>query len=128
MKKYKAIPKCKQKVTASFEGFGEESQSLFSFDFTYRSTYDETAMRSAVEDVFDRFGCEVTGLDFYSVDYSSYPEYADTNVSQCGVDFSWYGDDYDDSGIVSALEEEMMALGYEVIGTDFETSFYGLDD
>lgn len=127
MKKYKAVPQGLRKVTASFEGYDEENQSIFSFDFIYRSTYDETAIRSAVEDVFDRFGCEVTGLDFYSVDYSSYPEYADKNVSQCGVDFEWYGDDYDDSGIVSALEEEMLSLGYEVIGTTFETGFYGFE-
>ena len=127
MKKYKAVPHGFHKVTASFEGYDQENQSIFSFDFTYRSTYDETAIRSVVEDVFHRFGCEVTGLDFYSVDYSSYPEYANKNVSQCGVDFSWYGDDYNDSGIVSALEEEMMSLGYEVIGSNFETSFYGLE-
>lgn len=126
MKKYKAVPHGFREVTASFEGHDEVNQSIFSFDFVWRSTYDETDIRSAVEDVFDRFGCEVTGLDFYSVDYSSYPEYADKNVSQCGVDFEWSGD-YDDRGIVSALEEEMLSLGYEVIGSNFETSFYGLE-
>lgn len=96
-------------------------QSGFSFDFIWEGAdYDNAAIKDTVEDIFDRLGLYVLGIDFESVDYSMYPEYADKNVSQCQVTFEWVND-YDDSEIIEMTEQRLATLGYEVIGTDFYT-------
>lgn len=96
-------------------------QSGFSFDFIWEGAdYDNAAIKDTIEDIFDRLGLYVLGIDFESVDYSMYPEYADKNVSQCQVTFEWVND-YDDSEIIEMTEQRLATLGYEVIGTDFYT-------
>lgn len=96
-------------------------QSGFSFDFIWEGDdYDNAAIKDTIEDIFDRLGLYVLGIDFESVDYSMYPEYADKNVSQCQVTFEWVND-YDDSEIIEMTEQRLATLGYEVIGTDFYT-------
>lgn len=93
--------------------------SQCSFDFLYDTDYDEELVELAVEKAFeDTLGHEIEGIDIHSVDYSDIPEYADSDVSQCTVDFNHLGD-YDSTAIVSALGDEMSQYDYSVIGVDF---------
>ena len=99
--------------------------SGFSFDFIYEN-YDEdatgttveSAIETAVYAAFAQCGCEATAVAFETVDYSGYPEYADKDVGQCGVDFEW-SKDYDDKRIEKTVEEELANIGVEVIGSTF---------
>lgn len=91
-----------------------------SFDFVWDDDYDGQAISTAMEQAFDELGLEMKGIDFYSVDYSMYPEYADKNVSQCGIDFDWE-DDYDQDEVSTHIHEVMQFLGYEIAG---EPDFY----
>ena len=98
--------------------------SQFSFDFLWNGEdYDEGAIQDAVESVFDSLELDVLGTSFESVDYSSYSDYADKNVSQCSVDFEW-SEDYDEAAIENMIEESVASLGHTVIGTNF----YSLDE
>lgn len=97
--------------------YGEET-SGFSFDFTFNGDYDANAIKSAVRNAFKKFGCYVTAIDFYSVDYDSYDD-----VAQCGVDFEWSGD-YSGDDIEREISSSMRSLGYRVIGNP---EFYGFD-
>lgn len=58
------------------------------------------------------------GIDLYSVDYSMYPEYADKNVSPCGIDFDWE-DDYDQDGVSKRIHKVMQFLGYKIAGAPY---------
>lgn len=93
-------------------------RSGYSFDFIHDGNYNEKAIREVIEDSFDRMALELVGMDFESVDYSSYPDYADKCVSQCQVTFGWEGD-YDGNAITDMIEQRLAQLGYEVIGNDF---------
>jgi len=104
-------------TTTNIEG-ESAVRSGYSFDFIHDGNYDEKAIREVVEDSFDRMALEFVGLDFESVDYSSYPDYADKCVSQCQVTFGWEGD-HDSEAIAEMVEQRLAQLGYEVIGNDF---------
>ena len=93
--------------------------SQFSFDFIYDGSYNEHKIEMIVNQVIeDKLGYEVNGIDFHSVDYSTVPDYADSDVCQCSVDFN-HPDDYKDRIITTEIEDKMNAAGYEVIGSDF---------
>lgn len=93
--------------------------SQFSFDFIYDGSYNEHKIEKIVNQVIeDKLGYEVNGIDFHLVDYSTVPDYADSDVSQCSVDFN-HPDDYKDRIITTEIENKMYAAGYEVIGSDF---------
>lgn len=98
-------------------GYTDNTSGL-SFDFTYVHTYDTSKLSQILDDVFSDFGLTILGVDFRSVDYSSYPEYRDINVSQCGVDFTWI-DAYPAEDLISALSEELSAIDVTLIGYDF---------
>lgn len=107
-------------ATATVQASDDIHMSQCSFDFVWDDDYDMNDIKDSVERVIDELGYEVTGIDFYSVDYSSYPEYANDNVSQCSFDFRW-SNDYDSKSIESAIESVMTELGYPVIGIDFNS-------
>ena len=91
-----------------------------SIDFAWKDDYDSNAIEEAIINAFEDGGAEVTGMDFYSVDYSQYPEYADKRTSQVGVDFTWYDNaDYNADSITSSIEEDLTSLGYQFLGIDF---------
>lgn len=93
--------------------------SGFSFDFTYQNDYDFKAVENVIHSTFeDQLGLQVVGVDFHSVDYSCVPEFADQNVSQCGVDFKHRGR-YSEGAITGAIDAGLASLGYELIGYDF---------
>lgn len=95
-------------------------RSGYSFDFIHDGNYDEKAIREVIEDSFDRMALEFIGMDFESVDYSNYPDYADKHVSQCQVTFdSGEKRDYDGNAITDMIEQRLAQLGHEVIGNDF---------
>lgn len=96
------------------------SSSGVSFDFIHDGDYDENTIENLLSAAFENLGLEITGIDFRSVDYSMYPEYAGCIVSQCGVDFSWV-EDYNQKAVSDTIESVMSELGYEVTGTDFYT-------
>lgn len=98
----------------------EVMRSGASIDFAWKDDYDSNAIEKAIINAFEDAGAEVTGIDFYSVDYSNYPEYADKETSQVGVDFTWYDNaDYNADAIKSSIEEEFASLGYQFLGIDF---------
>lgn len=95
--------------------------SQFSFDFSYEDDYDSSSIENALSSVFeDKYGFEILGVDFRSVDYSMYSEYADVNTSQCGVDFKWT-QDYNDKAILRDVESALDSLRYPLIGCDFNS-------
>ena len=92
--------------------------STCSFDFINDGLYDNQELASKIEEAFVDAGVTPLAVDFHSVDYSDYAPYADRTVSQCGVDFRWSGNYYED-----AIEEEVALvldwIGYELVGIDF---------
>lgn len=97
----------------------QQNTSGFSFDFIwYANYYDQNEVQGIVEDAFRSLGYDVLGVDFNSVDYSMYPEYREKQISQCSVDFTWYGE-YDSAEIVNTITDELATAGYDVIGSDF---------
>lgn len=91
------------------------------FDFIYGDEYSQEQIESVIYSVLEgTFNLDVLGIDFRSVNYEGIKEFAGQNISQCGVDFAWSGD-YDGDAIVEALSEELDALRYELIGSDFNS-------
>nr|DAJ50996.1 MAG TPA: hypothetical protein [Caudoviricetes sp.] len=108
----------KRRIVTASKG-NTPSTSGFSFDFTYQNDYDFKAIENVIYSTFeDQLGLEVVGVDFRSVDYSHVPEFADQNVSQCGVDFKHTGS-YSEGAITGAIDAGLASLGYELIGYDF---------
>ena len=95
--------------------------SQCSFDFVHSGDYDYKEVYDAVWDAFDAAGVEPTDIDFRSVDYSMYPEYASAIVSQCGVTFIWSGS-YSETDIEDAVSDALSESGLEVIGIMFESA------
>lgn len=97
-----------------------------SFDFIWNldtGDYEPSEVEDDVVHAFEamNIGCEVVGIDFESVDYSNFSDYSDLNdmISQCSIDFKWWGDSYDSKQIEQALTESLAADGYQLIGIDF---------
>lgn len=83
--------------------------------------YDENAIENVVADVINSSGGQFISLDFESVDYSDYSEYEGETVSKCVAEFENNGD-YDEEKIQWYISDRLEALGYEVIGFDFEAA------
>lgn len=95
-------------------------QSQLSFDFVHDGYYTYDDIERIVDIALDTCDCVLTGLDIHSVDYSDYPEYKDYSVSQCSADFEWDGrKGYSAKVIKEVLDEELSAIGYELVGIDF---------
>lgn len=98
----------------------DRGTSGVSFDFTYTDDYDSVALENEVTYAIEDLGYEVLGTAIYSVDYPAdiYPEYANVDTAQCGVDFRWDGD-YSAHDIEKALASAATAAGCDLIGIDF---------
>lgn len=94
--------------------------SQCSFDFEHDGNYDYNALKSAIMQAMHNAGVDPIDLDFYSVDYSMYPGYRDSIISQCGVDFSW-STDYSEENIEIELQSALEAFGYNLVGINFES-------
>ena len=98
----------------------EVMKSGASIDFAWIDSYDPHEIEIVITNAFEDAGADVTAIDFYSVDYSQYPEYADKETSQVGVDFIWQPDgDYNADHIIKEIEEGFTGLGLEFLGIDF---------
>lgn len=101
--------------------------SGFKFDFIVVYNYSDSIwdiIENIVETVFNDNGCEVTGFDMDSVDYSDIPEYKEFDVIQAGVDFTWI-EEYDSYAIEQQLRTAMKNAGYQVIGNP---DFYSIEE
>lgn len=97
--------------------------SQCSFDFINVENPEDTRtqrMSRNIEHAFRDAGVEPIGIDFRSVDYSMYKEYADKVVGQCSVDFEWSGS-YSEEAIEEELASELDWMGYELIGISFNS-------
>ena len=94
--------------------------SQCSFDFVNDGLYNTRELEELVMQAFVDAGVKPIAVDFRSVDYSGYSDYADRTVSQGGVDFEWTGNYY-----AEAIEDELASAldyaGYELIGIDFNS-------
>lgn len=108
-------------IMSSVQGAGPEvMKSGASIDFAWVDNYDPHEIEIVITNAFEDAGADVTAIDFYSVDYSQYPEYADKETSQVGVDFIWQPDgDYNADHITQEIEEGFTRLGLEFLGIDF---------
>lgn len=104
----------------SADNSGDIQYSQVSFDFSHDGYYNATDVQNAVEIALSHLVTEVLGVGFESVDYSGYPEYAGVSVSQCNVDFSYFGD-YDIRRIEDNISAELADCGYELVGIDFQS-------
>lgn len=92
----------------------EINLSQCGFDFDLGDNYDQNYLETAISNIFDDFGCTVDAIDFRSVDYPRKKVY-----SQCGIDFSWKGEQYDSQGIEDALIELIEDEGGNFFGIEF---------
>jgi len=95
-------------------------KSICSFDFIHDGNYNSQELASAIEQAFEDAGVTAIGVDFRDVDYSGYPGYEDKIVSQCGVDFEWK-DNYYQEAIENEVGIALDNLGYELIGISFDS-------
>lgn len=100
---------------------GQRHVSCLSVDFAWDDDYDVNEVENCIEGSIDAAGHECTGIDIHSVDYSDYPEYADTNVSQVTADFSWYGEDYDSDELAQSIDEALYEIGLEPLAISFDS-------
>ena len=94
--------------------------SACSFDFDLGEAYDATYLEDRITEIFAELALDVDGVDFRSVEY---PEEGKV-YSQCGIDFTWLGYDYDAEGIEDALINLIDDEGGNFFGIDF----YSLDE
>lgn len=88
--------------------------SQCSFDFDLGRNYDQDWLEDEICNIlWDYFDCDVTGVDFRSVDYPGGKKY-----SQCSFDFQWQ-DSYDADGIEEALINLIDDAGGNFFGIDF---------
>ena len=102
----------------------EDHLSGISFDFIVSDEgYEFNWMEVRFDRAFRKIGLELVGFDIREVDYSMYPEYADANIAQGGIDFKWI-DDYNQSAIEETLASVLRDQGCELIG---QPDFYSLE-
>jgi len=109
-----------RKVSASFDSSTSRNLSQLSFDFIHDGYYSIDDMEVIVSAALEENGCEYQASQFESVDYSSYPEYADFNISQMSVDFTW-SDDYNADAITDSISRRLSSINYALIGIDFRS-------
>ena len=109
-----------RKVSASFDSSTSRNLSQLSFDFVHDGYYSIDDMEVIVSAALEENGCEYQASQFESVDYSSYPEYADFNISQMSVDFTW-SDDYNADAITDSISRRLSSINYALIGIDFRS-------
>ena len=114
------IVKAKRPISAKTLMPTRRMQSQLSFDFAHDGYYTDDDIERVVDIALDAVGCELTGMDIHSVDYSDYPEYNDKVVSQCSADFTWDARrGYSAKIINEVLDEELAAIDYALVGIDF---------
>ena len=89
--------------------------SQVSFDFDLGDDYDQNALTSELEDIFEDMGLDAIGIDFRSVEYPMNKTY-----SQCGIDFKWsgyYNEMEIEEDIANLIEDE----GGNFLGMDFNS-------
>ena len=85
----------------------------------------EREIENAVYKCCCKYGCEFLGIDFDSVDYSDYPEFADERVTQCQFDFGWV-DPYAYEELSDDIEFAINSLYCDFIGgVEFESGDAG---
>ncbi len=99
----------------------EVPTSQCSFDFEHDGNYDYNALKQAIMKAMNNAAVYPIDLDFYSVDYSTYPEYKDSIISQCSVDFEWPHGGYSEENIEIELQSALEAFGYNLVGISFES-------
>ena len=102
--------------------FSNRRVSQVSFDFVHDGTYDYRELQDAIFDALSSAGVEPIAVDFRSVDYSMYKEYAGMTVAQGGADFEWDGDStYFEEAIEDEIASALDYIGCELIGISFNS-------
>lgn len=102
----------------------EDHVSGISFDFIVSDGgYEYNWMEVQFDRAFSKIGLDLIGFDIREVDYTMYPEYADVEIAQCGIDFRWSGD-YDQATIEETIAATLRKQNCELIG---QPDFYSLD-
>ena len=103
-------------------GSDNKEMSQVSFDFMHDGYYTMDDIDRVIRLAFDAAGVEFVASDYYSVDYSMYPDLADADISQASADFTWNSDKgYDQKIITDVIRKELSAIGYELVGIDYNS-------
>ena len=104
---------------------GTTKTSAVSFDFINDGNWNTRQLEGTIIDAIEKADVYPLGVDFRSVDYSGYPDYADKIVTQGGVDFEWEDSGLPDEAgyiaddIEAYLADALEKCGCELIGIDF---------
>lgn len=97
-----------------------EQESTLSFDFIYDGEYDRDSIFDAISVILKKYSGYIVYLDFDSIDYSMYPEYADYSISQCIVTFI-HNKMIDSHSITEDVHDALLDIGYTTIGESIYT-------